>query len=116
MTRIFLLLALLTPGLSQAGGSIVAGGFDDRGIEIHFAAADSGIDLNAEQKLLAIVVTQLRDGRIVKVTTAPEGFEGDITYCLEFRNSSLMSAAFPAVDDLVGLGRHVSGKTMPFCK
>lgn len=115
MTRIILLLALLSPALSRAGGSIAAGGFDDRGIEVSFTSPGDGIDLATEEKLLAIIVSQLRDRRIVKVTAATEGFEGDITYCLEFQDSSLMSAAFPAIDDLVNLGKHMSGKTVPSC-
>lgn len=116
MSKIVLIVALLAAGMTHAGGSVVAGGFDEKGIEISLSDPGDGIDLATEEKLLAIVASRLRGGRLAKVTTAIVGFEGDITYCLEFQNSSLMSAAFPAIDDLVRQGKNVSGKTISACK
>ncbi len=114
--KIFLIVAIiLGTVVTHAGGSIVSGGFDDLGIQIKFYSPGNGIDKITEKMLLAISSQGLKDGVIAMITSTPEGSEGDIIYCVEFRNSQVRDNLFQAFDDLVLEGKNVSAQTVPYC-
>lgn len=115
MKNLMLTLAIFMPHLVHAGGVIISGGLDDRAVKVSFLSPGNGIDEAAKAKLLDVVKEGLDRGTIAVVTADPEGFEGDITYCLEFTNSTVMSQNFASLETIATTGKGVTALTAPSC-
>lgn len=116
MKSFFLTVALFLPAVGNTGGAIVSGGFADKGIQVYFASLGAGSDLTTEKKLLSIIQYNLQKRSLRKITSLPEGFEGDITYCLEFSDFNVMSDSFDEINKLVQQGENTTGKTVTSCQ
>ena len=115
MKNLLLTIAILIPSFAQAGGVIISGGLDDRAVKVSFQSPGDGIDEAAKEKLLNVVKEGLSRGMIAVVTSEVVGFEGDITYCVEFVNSTVMSQYFASLEAIVTRGKLVTLLTVPNC-
>lgn len=116
MKALLLILSIILPSVSFAGGAIVQGGLDDRAILISFTSLGAGVDEEAKEDILDLVATGLGREWITTVTATKHFFEGDITYCIEFVNSTVMSQQFQSYDEIVIRGKNVKGETTPNCQ